>query len=395
MSQLSEADRSPKMQSEIKAPVLYIANLIQSTGASLLWPITTLYMHNELGESMTNAGIVLMAMSLLMMLGSWLGGRLFDRWNPYLSMVFAVFISLLDLIALTFFHDWPIFAILLSLLGFTDGIIYALLNAFAASIKSTDLRRVFNMQYLFLNVGVVVGTAGVGFIFNHGIAFVFAAASLMYAGFLYMVIRYFKIEGLQRRANLTAHTKRLKLHWPRLVYALLGLVFAIYMGYVLWETVVASHMVAMGLSTEQYSFLWTLNGLIIIAGGILLDRVIVKIPFKVSVLGGSFLFAISFIGLIFAHSYWNFIFAFIILTIGEMFVSPQVPAWIDRISSPEARGQAQGLITMFISLGRALGPVYGGLMIDHGSYNILFASIFVIITAFIGLAWLLSKPKLN
>lgn len=393
MTQSPEAERSPKIQTEIKAPILYIATLFQSTGASLLWPITTLYMHDNLGESMTTAGLVLMIMSLLMMFGSWLGGRFFDRWNPYKAMVIAVAISLLDLIALTFFHGWPSFAILLAVLGLTDGIIYALLNAFAASIKSIDSRKIFNMQYLFLNVGVVVGTAGVGFIFNHGIALVFGIASVMYLVFLFMAIRYFNVAGLQQRADRSSKTKRPSVKWPRLVFSLLGLTFAIYMAYVLWETVVATHMVSLGMSTEQYSSLWTLNGLIIIVGGIALDRVIIKIPFKTSVLGGSFLFSLSFIYLIFARSYFDFICVFIILTLGEMFVSPQVPAWIDRISSPDARGQAQGLITMFISLGRAIGPVYGGLMIDHGSYDLLFASIFVIILVFIGISWLLANQS--
>ncbi len=65
-----------------------------------------------------------------------------------------------------------------------------------------------------------------------------------------------------------------------------------------------------------------------------------------------------------------------ILTIGEMFASPQMPAWIDHISDPNAKGRAQGFMTMAISLGRAVGPLYGGLMIDGGSYKALFASMF-------------------
>ena len=48
-----------------------------------------------------------------------------------------------------------------------------------------------------------------------------------------------------------------------------------------------------------------------------------------------------------------------ILTIGEMFASPQMPAWIDDISDPNAKGRSQGMMTMAISLGRAVGPLYG------------------------------------
>ena len=47
---------------EIKAIILYITTFFQSTGASLIWPITTLYMHNVLHQSMTVSGVVVMGL---------------------------------------------------------------------------------------------------------------------------------------------------------------------------------------------------------------------------------------------------------------------------------------------------------------------------------------------
>lgn len=394
MTQSVDVDSASKPKSEVRAPLLYIATLFQSTGSSLLWPITTLYIHNVLHENMTIAGTSLMLMSLMMMLGSWLGGRLFDRWNPYRALVGSVTIALLSLISLIFWHGWPVFVIILCILGLADGAVYALLNSFAASIKSVDTRKVFNFQYLFMNVGVVIGTAVVGFLFEHGIQLIFIAASVMYIVFLVLTAANFKVASLQKKAAAPTVKQKKRFHWPVIGLALLGLTFAIYMAYVMWETVVATHMTSLGMSTEQYSFLWTLNGIVIIIGGFVLDRFIQRIPFKVSVLGGSTLFALSFIYLIFAHAYWEFILAFMILTFGEMFASPQIPAWVDHVGDPNNRGQSQGLITMLTSFGRAVGPLYGGLLIDHGSYMLLFASIFVIIMLFVIVTWILSQRKI-
>jgi MFS family permease len=86
-----------------------------------------------------------------------------------------------------------------------------------------------------------------------------------------------------------------------------------------------------------------------------------------------------------------FIVSFLILTIGEILASPQIPAWVDDVSDPNAKGHAQGLLTMFVSLGRAIGPLYGGLLIDSGSYKLLFTSVFIIMLFFIILTWLLSN----
>ncbi|WP_439818998.1 MFS transporter [Weissella paramesenteroides] len=381
---------------EIKAIVLYITTFFQSTGASLIWPITTLYMHNILHQSMTISGMVIMGLSVTMMIGNWLGGRLFDHWSPYKAMTLSVGVALATLLMLTFWHSWPVFAIFMLILGFADGLIYTLLNAYAATIQSVDTRKIFNFQYLFMNIGVVAGTAIVGFLFDYGVKYVFGGASIMYLVFFALVVKYFNIKGLAKQsARAAARAAKSTFKTPIVIYAILGLAFAFYMSYILWETVIATHMTDLGMTTKDYSFLWTLNGIIIIFGQGLLNRIIVYLPLRLTVLGGSTLFAISFLVLIQAKTYPMFIASFIILTIGEIFASPQIPAWIDKLSDPNAKGHAQGLLTMIVSLGRAIGPLYGGLLIDSGSYKILFASVFVIMMFFVSLTLILNTFHLK
>ncbi len=107
---------------EVRLPSLFIANLMLNTGAAFMWPLTTVYMNKMLGESLTTAGAVLLVMSLMMMVGNYIGGVLFDRWSPYLTGILGAGISLVGMILLIFFHGWPIFAILLVIVGFGDGI---------------------------------------------------------------------------------------------------------------------------------------------------------------------------------------------------------------------------------------------------------------------------------
>lgn len=377
---------------EINAIVLYITTFFQSTGASLIWPITTLYMHNVLHKNMTISGSVVMGLSAAMMLGNWFGGKLFDHWNPFKALVISVGLALTTLLCLTFWNGWPVFAIFLLLLGFADGLIYTLLNSYATTIQKIDTRKVFNLQYLFMNVGVVAGTAIVGFLFDHGVQLVFGSAAIMYGVFFILVCYYFNVKGLAKQsARAAARASKSNFKTPVVIYAILGLAFSFYMAYILWETVIATHMTDLGMTTKDYSFLWTLNGIVIIFGQGLLDRFIERLPVRWTVLVGSTLFAGSFLVLIQATTYPMFIVSFLILTIGEILASPQIPAWVDDVSDPNAKGHAQGLLTMFVSLGRAIGPLYGGLLIDSGSYKLLFTSVFIIMLFFIILTWLLSN----
>lgn len=64
---------------ELKLSWLLCGNFIVSVGSSLLWPLTTIYMHNYLGQSLTTAGIVLFINSLALIAGSYLGGRMYDK----------------------------------------------------------------------------------------------------------------------------------------------------------------------------------------------------------------------------------------------------------------------------------------------------------------------------
>ncbi|SCC04369.1 MFS transporter [Weissella bombi] len=377
---------------EINAIVLYITTFFQSTGASLIWPITTLYMHNVLHQSMTVAGIVVMGLSVTMMIGNWLGGKLFDHWNPFKALVISVGLALLTLLSLTFWNSWPVFAIFMLISGFADGLIYTLLNSYATTIQTIDTRKVFNLQYLFMNVGVVAGTAVVGFLFDYGVELVFGGAAVMYGVFFVLVLKFFNVKGLAKQSARAAEkAAKSTFKTPVVIYAILGLAFSFYMSYILWETVIATHMTDLGMTAKDYSFLWTLNGVIIIFGQGLLDRFIERLPVRWTVLGGSTLFALSFLILIQATTYPMFVFSFVILTIGEILSSPQIPAWIDDLSDPNAKGHAQGLLTMFVSLGRAIGPLYGGLLIDSGSYKLLFTSVFAIMFFFVLLTGLLSK----
>lgn len=69
---------------------LSIGNLIASIGTSFMWPLTTVYMHNYLHESLTVAGIVLFFNSLSMILGNYAGGYIYDHWkvNPWLRLAY-------------------------------------------------------------------------------------------------------------------------------------------------------------------------------------------------------------------------------------------------------------------------------------------------------------------
>ena len=108
---------------------------------------------------------------------------------------------------------------------------------------------------------------------------------------------------------------------------------------------------------------------------------------------GSLIFILSFLILVFAKTYAVFVVTMIILTIGEMIGFPGIPAWIDKLAGDNDKGKFQGIYNMAISLGRAIGPLYGGLLIEYGSYRDLFGSVtFIMLLA---LAAVMVRNRMN
>ena len=126
-----------------------------------------------------------------------------------------------------------------------------------------------------------------------------------------------------------------------------------------------------------YSLLWTINGAVIVLGQPLVTRLADYLSVKRQIIIGIAIFAISFPLLIWVHSFAMFVVDFVILTIGEMVGIPSVPAYIDVLTVAEETGKYQGMPNVAMSIGRALGPVYGGWMVDQAGYNFVFVSVFV------------------
>ncbi len=69
---------------------LLIGTLLSNIGNSMIWPVSTLYMTGQLHQSFMTAGLVLMIGSMISVFGSFIGGQLFDHWQPYKALLVTI-----------------------------------------------------------------------------------------------------------------------------------------------------------------------------------------------------------------------------------------------------------------------------------------------------------------
>src|SRR5690625_6137585 len=103
--------------------ILAIATTISVTGGSFLWPLNTIYIHNELGKSLAFAGVVLMLNQGATIIGNLIGGVLFDKYSPYKTILYGTALALISATLLSLFHTYiTAYSILLILFLFGSGI---------------------------------------------------------------------------------------------------------------------------------------------------------------------------------------------------------------------------------------------------------------------------------
>lgn len=379
----------------LKLKWIVAASLFNNTGAALLWPLTTVYMHEYLGESMTVAGVVMFVMSLCMMAGNYLGGYLYDHWDPYRAAVVPVIFATVAAGLLIFLHNWPFFAIWLCIISFADGSSITVINSYGTKVKGETTRYVFNMLYMAMNIGVVIGTLLVGVLLPISPVLVFATTAVFYGIFLIITFLFFNVplakHYSQHRSEQETHKS--SSHGVHVVYAICTCLMTVYLSYVLWETVMSVRITNMHIPFFAYSLLWTINGGVIMVGQPLVNKLADYMKVRTQIVWGIAIFASSFILLIFARTFTMFVIDFLILTVGEMTGIPAVPAYIDQLTDPSETGHYQGLPNIAMSIGRAIGPLYGGVIIDHFNYELLFLTVSLMMLLTLAVVVFLTRSK--
>ncbi|MCJ0932610.1 MFS transporter [Virgibacillus halodenitrificans] len=371
--------------------LLVIATTINVTGGSFLWPLNTIYMHNELGKSLALAGLILMFNQGAAIVGNLIGGALFDRFSAYKTILYGTGLAMAATLVLVFTHDViTAYAILLVIIGFGNGITWPVMFAMAGSLWPEGGRRSFNAIYVAQNFGVALGATIGGYVASISFDYIFIANASLFIVFFLIVLFTFK--PLDNERDRQMHTTvleqsgkiRNKSAFAGLFILCGGFLIA-WISYSQWQSTIASHTQDIGIPLEQYSALWAINGFLIVLGQPLVKWVSNKVTSeKKHIYIGTVIFITSFIIAMFARDFTMFAVAMVILTVGEMLFWPAIPSLANSLAPKGRAGFYQGVVNSVGAAGRMIGPVFGGFIVDTFNIELLFfVLLFLLIIPFI------------
>ena len=366
-----------KIQSdEIKLRWLILGELATWIGASFIWPLTSVYLNKQLHISLSMIGVVLFCNCAGNILGSIISGRLYDKYNPYPLILWGVGLDAAVLFLMAIFHGWPEYWIWLTITGFLGGWNGTLINSIATSLRHYPGRYVFNVLYFSQNLGVVTGTLIVGYLYDYSVTLLFVIAALLFVvAFINALFNYRPIIAFHKERVVKGQSGDTQKAVPMpkrnfimtmAFFTTLGITWLMYMN---WESNLSVYMVSLGIPFHLYSLLWTLNASVIV----IMQGILARFPniFKNlfhQIIFGICMFSLSFITLVFAKDFAHFALSMFILTLGESTAFPAIPAYVNDLSPKTSKGKYQGATMVASGIGRAFGPLFGGLVIDQAGY---------------------------
>jgi predicted MFS family arabinose efflux permease len=400
MEELSAKAKSPFRnifhRFEPQVWVMAAVQLVMATGFSICIPFLALYLYQDRGLSMTLAGLIILAAGLCSAITQAFGGALSDRFGrrPILIVASSISIFLYSGLAVLIGMSAPVWAIAIvyvagrSVLTIARPVISAMVADYTTKEKLTEA---YGILRIGANIGWAAGPALGGYLaafLPYGWLFGIAALA---CGVVFLIVFFFIHESSHWVSRSVGFRSMLPPADDRPFLAFVGLsvLLFIVMGQMA-STLSIFAVDKVGFSTAQYGLLLTLNGLIVIFFQYPMTLALRRLAKFRALILGSLFYVFGYLSLGWITQFGWALGAMAIITTGEIIHAPVTLSVIGELSPRDQRGRYMGLYGLSQTVGLAIGPLLGGVLIDAfpSDLRLVWAPIaFMALIAAVGYYW--------
>jgi MFS family permease len=352
---------------------------IDRFGGFMLYPFFALYLTRKFGISMATVGGIFAVFSLSGFIGSALGGALADRMGRKGVIIFSLVLSSLSALGMGLAPSLNMFVAISVIVGTLANVGGPAQDAVVADLLPEEKRAEgFGIIRVIFNAAVVIAPATAGLLIARSYLLLFivdAVISLVAAAIVLLALPE------TRPAHLdNAEHESMAKTFAGYSSALKDVPFV---GFILVS--VLATLVYMNLNTTLGVFLRDEHGLPELGYGTLLSInaiMVVLLQFWVTrrlrgqkpmlmVALGTFFYAIGFGMYGFISTYAMFVMAMVIITIGEMIVSPFAQSLVAGFAPEDMRGRYMAVAGLSWGIAFAAGPYLAGRIMSGPYPNLL------------------------
>lgn len=377
--------------------MLAIVMLLNRTGSMVL-PFLGVYMADQLGFGLEDAGLVLAMFGVGAVVGSWFGGFITDKIGEYYVQIWSLLLSVPMFLLL------PHFTTVASLA--TIMLVHAIIcetfrpaNAVAITkyAKPEGLTKAFTLNRMAVNLGFSIGPAlgGVLSAISYDFLFYSNALAAFVAAMMYMVFfwsrnKQFKLQKKNNDAPKTAQPKERSpyLNKAFLLFCFVCLLFSVCF-FQLLNTLPQFYKVQVQLDQKMIGYLLGFSGIVVVS----LEMVMVNLAERYwsivrTMVVGTLLCLVSF-ALIGVSEHIGILFLSIaFLSLGEIYVLPYMATITAEASGKYNKGAYMGMNGVAVSLSFIISPILGSKIASNFGFSTLWIGTAVLLLlATFGFYW--------
>lgn len=359
--------------------VYNIIVFIDRLGGFMLYPFFALYLTQKYNIGMATVGILFAIFSVSGMAGSALGGAVADRMGRKTVIIASLILSSLSALGMGFAPTLTIFIAVVVVVGTLGNIGGPAHEAVVADLLPPEKRAEgYGIIRVIFNLAVIIAPPIAGLLIAHSYLTLFlvdAVISIISAG-----IVLFALPETKPQAHPDAKPETMKQTFQGYGRVFRDTPFILFIGVTVMMTLVYMNMNSTlgvflrdqhALSELKYGSLLSINAILVVALQFWLTRRLEKFKPLLMMAVGTFLYAVGFAMYGFVSGYPLFITAMIVITIGEMVVSPFQQSMVASFAPEDMRGRYMAVSGLTWSIAFTIGPYFAGLILDGPNPNLL------------------------
>lgn len=352
--------------------ILIGALFVDRLGGALIFPFLSLYVTQRFNVGMIEVGKLYAIFSIASLFGNILGGALTDKFGRRSMLIFGLIASAGTALLMGFVNRINVFYGVAAMVGiFADSAGPAQQAMVADLLPEAKRAEGFGILRVVSNLAVTIGPAIGGILAARSFLSLFiidACASIITAGIVFLTLPETKPEikhgephpSLAQTLVGYKDVFRDRLYMVYLLVATLMILVYMQMNTTLSVYLRDSHHI----STQQFGYIISLNAAMVVLFQFGITRRLKKIAPMLIMAAGTILYAIGFAMYGFTSTYPLFLLAMVIITIGEMLVSPTGQALVSQLAPEDKRGRYMAVFGFSWLIPSSVGPLAAGWVMD-------------------------------
>jgi MFS family permease len=354
---------------------------IDRLGGFMLYPFFALYLTRRYGIGMSTVGIIFGIFSISGMIGSALGGAVADRMGRKTVIICSLLLSSLSALGMGFAPTLAIFVAVSVLVGTLSNIGGPAHEAVVADLLPPNKRAEgYGIIRVVFNVAVIIAPPIAGLLISRSYLTLFLTDAII--SVISAAIVFFALPETKPQAREHTQPETMKQTFAGYKRVFRDTPFLMFIGVTVLMTLVYMNMNSTlgvylrdehGISAAQYGWLLSINAILVVLFQFAVTRRLEKYKPLLMMAAGSVLYAIGFAMYGVVPSYAFFIVAMVIITIGEMVVSPFQQSIVASFAPEQMRGRYMAVSGLSWSISFTVGPYLAGGILDGAHPNLLWA----------------------